>query len=104
MPQKHYIKEWRKKRGLTQQQLAERMESEPGELLMSHVTVSNIERGTQSPTLEQLHAFSVALDVPVSALIEDNPLLDSEVIDLLSRINAKNRATVLKMLKAAIGE
>lgn len=101
---KHYIKEWRKQRGLSQKQLAERMESEPGELLMSHVTISNIERGSQSPTLEQLYAFSEALDVPVSKLVENNPDIDSEVVDLLARLNEQNRPTIIKILKAAVGE
>ncbi|MBR9807421.1 MAG: helix-turn-helix transcriptional regulator [Alphaproteobacteria bacterium] len=102
--QKHYIKEWRKKRGLTQGQLAERMESEPGEPLMSHVTVSNIERGVQSPTLEQLYAFAEALNVSVSMLVGNNPDMDGEVIDLLGKINDQNRPTILAMLKAAVGD
>ncbi|PHR83124.1 helix-turn-helix transcriptional regulator [Henriciella sp.] len=102
--QEHYIKQWRKKRGLSQKQLAERMESEPGEPLMSHVTISNIERGAQSPTLEQLHAFANALDVSVSMLVENNPTIDSEVLDLVGRLNEGNRGTVLAMLKAAVGE
>lgn len=100
---KHYIKEWRKKRHLSQKQLAERMESEPGEQLISHVTVSNIERGAQSPTLEQLYAFAEALDVTVPMLVGNNPEVDGEVIDLLAKINDKNRDTVLAMLRAAVG-
>ena len=101
---KHYIRSWRKARGLTQKQLAERMEKEPGEQLMSYVTVSNIERGDQSPTLEQLNAFALALDVSVSDLIDNDPNKDSEVIDLLRLINEDNRATVVAMIKAAIGK
>jgi len=99
----HYLRAWRKNRGLTQKQLAERMEKEPGEQLMSYVTVSNIERGDQSPTLEQLQALAIALDVTVTTLIDNDPDKDGEVIDLLGRITDKNRATVLAMLKAAVG-
>lgn len=101
--QPHHLRAWRKKRGLTQKQLAERMEKEPGEQLMSYVTVSNIERGDQSPTLEQLQALAIALDVTVTMLIDNDPDKDGEVIDLLGRITDKNRATVLAMLKAAVG-
>ena len=102
--QKHYIREWRKKRGLSQVQLADRMESEPGVRLMSNVTISNIEKGVQSPTLEQLHAIAHALSVPVTALIESNPNMDGEVVDLLAKIDAKNRPTIVAMLKAALGK
>lgn len=100
----HYIRSWRKSRGLTQKQLAERMEREPGEQLMSYVTVSNIERGDQSPTLEQLSAFAEALEVSVSDLIENDPNKNGDVVDLLRLINEDNRATVVAMIKAAIGK
>lgn len=101
---KHYIRQWRKKRGLTQAQLADRMESEPGVRLLSHATVSNIEAGKQSPTLEQLYAFAEALDVSVSMLLENNPQKDGEIVDLLARINEANRPRIIAILKAAIGE
>lgn len=101
---KHYIRQWRKKRGLTQAQLADRMESEPGVRLLSHATVSNIEAGKQSPTLEQLEAFAAALDVTVSMLLENNPTKDGEIVDLLSRIDDANRPRIIAILKAAIGE
>ncbi len=104
MAQKHYIKQWRKDRKLTQQALADRMEFEPGVPLLSHATISNIESGKQSPTLDQLHAFAQALDVDVSALIEINPAVDGEVIDLLKRIPAKERPRLIAILKAAVGE
>lgn len=102
--QQHYIKEWRKKRKLTQKELAARMEREPGVELMSYVTVSNIERGEQSPTLEQLYALADALDVTIAMLVTHHPDKDGEVVDLLGRLRPDNRETVLKMLKAAIGE
>ncbi len=101
---RHYIRSWRKARGLTQKKLAERMEREPGEQLMSYVTVSNIERGDQSPTLEQLSAFADALEVSVTDLIESDPNKNGEVVDLLRMINEDNRATVVAMIKAVIGK
>mgnify|MGYP003646461461 CR=1 FL=1 len=101
---RHYIRLWRKSRGLTQKQLAERMEREPGEQLMSYVTVSNIERGDQSPTLEQLTAFAEALEVSVPDLLENDPTKNGDVVDLLRLINDDNRATVVAMIKAAIGK
>ena len=101
---KQHIRAWRKARRLTQKQLAERMEKEPGERLMSYVTVSNIERGDQSPTLEQLNAFALALDVSVTQLIEHDPGKNGEIVDLLRLIDDENRATVIAMIKAAVAK
>ena len=101
---KQHIRAWRKARRLTQKQLAERMEKEPGERLMSYVTVSNIERGDQSPTLEQLNAFALALDVSVTQLIEHEPGKNGEIVDLLRLIDDENRATVIAMIKAAVAK
>ena len=88
---KQHIRAWRKARRLTQKQLAERMDKEPGERLMSYVTVSNIERGDQSPTLEPLNAFALALAVSVTQLIEHDPGKNGEIVDLL-RFNLLERA------------
>ena len=101
---KQHIRAWRKARRLTQKQLAERMEKEPGERLMSYVTVSNIERGDQSPTLEQLNAFALALDVSVTQRIEHDPGKNGEIVDLLRLIDDENRATVIAMIKAAVAK
>ena len=80
------------------------MEKEPGEQLMSYVTVSNIERGDQSPTLEQLNALALALNVSVTQLIEHDPGKDGDIVDLLRLINDENRATVIAMIKAAVAK
>lgn len=40
----------------------------------------------------------------VSDLIENDPNTDGEVVDLLRMINDGNRATVVAMIKAAIGK
>ena len=101
---KQHIRAWRKARRLTQKQLAARMEKEPGARLMSYVTVSNIERGAQSPTLEQLNAFALALDVSVTQLIEHDPGKNGEIVDLLRLIDDENRATVIAMIKAAVAK
>lgn len=71
---------------------------------MSYATVSNIERGAQSPTLAQLNALAEALDVTVGMLIESDPDVDGEVIDLLRRIDDKNRDMVIAVLQAALGK
>lgn len=55
----------RKKRGLSQEELAEK-------LCLSRQAVSNWERGKSYPDLESLRLIAEALDVPVSGLLLEN--------------------------------
>jgi transcriptional regulator with XRE-family HTH domain len=98
---KHYIRKWRKHRKLTLQKLADRMEKEPGVPLMSFVNLGKIERGEQSPSLDQLYAIAEALDVSVTQLLRDNPEKEGEVIDLMSRLSDDKREMIVSMIKAA---
>ena len=100
---KHYIREWRKFRRLTQVTLAERLEIEPGEQLMSHATLSNIERNAQSPTLEQIYAIAAALNTTAACLIEVNPSINPEIIDIMKYINGESGEKAVAILKAALG-
>ena len=56
------IRELRKKKGLTQQQLAEKVG-------ISNVSLSNYERGTQMPDLITLARIAVELDVSTDILL-----------------------------------
>lgn len=51
-----YIAEWRGSRGLTQEQLGERLQT-------SHVTISRWETGKRSPDLNAQAALAEALDI-----------------------------------------
>ena len=53
----------RKKQGLTQKQLADRVE-------MSHSYISQVERGLIIPSLSVLRELSVGLNIPMSALFD----------------------------------
>lgn len=68
----HFIKEWRKFRGLTQEQLAGRLEKMPGEPL-SHASVSRLEREIQPYQQESLEAVAVALNCTPAQLLSVNP-------------------------------
>lgn len=62
---RHFLKEWRKHRGLTQEQLAARVE-------MSTANLSRIEKGQQDYTQAVLEALADALQTdPASILIRD---------------------------------
>lgn len=56
------IRKRREKLGLTQQQLAERVD-------LSRTSVTNIERGRQAVLVHQLAMFAKALDLRLSSLI-----------------------------------
>lgn len=96
----HYIKEWRLKRGLSLRKLAARMEVSPGEELISFASLGRIEKGQQPYSQPILEALGVALGVKPYMLIEMNPDADGEVIDLLKRLNDKDREKAIQILIA----
>lgn len=101
----HYIREWRKFRGLTLQQLCDRLEREPGEPMISFSQLGRIERGDQGYRQEQLEAIADALAITTAQLLSHNPLIDSEVVDLtglLQNATPDKRKTIVAMIKAAL--
>lgn len=65
------LKAARKKKGLTQQQLAD----------ISHVSlkhIQNCERGEKNPSFEILRSLAQVLDISLDSLITPNALLDDE--------------------------
>jgi len=96
----HYIRQWRKKRGLSLRKLAARMEIEPGVPLMSHANLGRIETGEQPYTQDLMEALSDALGVSVPMLIEVNPEVDGQVIDLMRLLRDKDPETVSAFLLA----
>lgn len=77
---KHYFREWREFRNLTQEQAMER-------LGWSQSKISRIENGKTPYNEDDLYAAADAYrcDAP-SQLIEVNPLVDGEVIDITARL------------------
>lgn len=95
-----YIKEWRQKRGLSLRKLAARIEVRPGEELISFSSLGRIEKGQQPYSQPIIEGIADALDVTVPMLLEINPDVDGEIIDLLRHMDDKRRAESLKILKA----
>lgn len=56
----------RQQRGLSQEQLAERLDVSPE-------SISNLERGVHAPTFNRLEALARGLEVPVAELFRDLP-------------------------------
>lgn len=102
----HYIKEWRQHRKLSLRKLAQRMEVSPGEELLSHASIQRIENGLQPYTQETLHAFAHAFNCEPWMLLEVNPLVDGEVVDLMSKLRklqGDQREQAMKVLRALAG-
>lgn len=93
---KHYVKEWRKFRGLTQERLAERTPFTPG-------AISQLETGRTRYTQEMLEALAEALNCSPGDLLSVNPTKEGEVVDLMRLINDRNRDQAIRVLKALVG-
>jgi len=94
------IKEIRSKRGITQDQLSERMEINPKYL-------SSIERGKENPTLNTLLKLSESLEVSLDEVfslveIEDPDKRKSLIISLLDEANDEQLKLAFKILSAII--
>lgn len=72
---RHYVKEWRDKRGLTQDQLAERVDRSRG-------LISQIESGTTLLTEDLIYALADAFQCEPGDLFRVNPLIEGVVIDI----------------------
>lgn len=72
---RHFIKEWRKFRGLTQQQLADRVET-----VVSGI--SQLESGKQGYSQAMLEALASALSCEPWDLLNVDPGKEGDVVDL----------------------
>jgi transcriptional regulator with XRE-family HTH domain len=76
---RQFFAEWRKKRGLTQEQLAERIDKSRG-------LISQLESGLTSYTEETLNALADALSCEPWDLLHVDPSKEGQVVDLLDLI------------------
>ncbi|MFN7178339.1 helix-turn-helix domain-containing protein [Hyphomonas sp.] len=88
------IREERVKAGLTQEQLAEALNTTP-------VTIGRYETGERGVTVEKLLEIAQALDVPPCRLIRDGDGLSAEERELIGhlRSNPKHRRVVHSTLQ-----
>lgn len=88
--QRHYIKAWRKHRGLNQEQLAERIG-------VTQSFVSKIESGKQSPDLAFLEAASEALRCDIPDLIMRDPTAPGAIWSIWEQLDQSSRDQVVKI-------
>lgn len=95
MNRKHpfYLREWRKHRGLTQQQLADRLESSKG-------YVSDLENGKRRYNQDLLEALAYALMCEPADLLIRNPLQEDAIWSIWEAVSEADRPRVIAMLKA----
>jgi transcriptional regulator with XRE-family HTH domain len=98
---RHYFREWREYRRLTQKQIEERMEYEPGEPLISRVSIGRIERGEQAYTQPILEAFAHAVGATPTEVLEVNPLKEGEVVDLVRLLRNLDKSKLEQLTKIA---
>lgn len=93
------IRDLRRKRGLTQEQLAELAD-------LSTPYVSHLERGTKKASLAVLVRLAESLGVTVDQLLTGNQVTDkaayySEVHELLEDCSVRERAVLTEIVSAA---
>ena len=90
----HYIKEWRKHRGLTQERLADRLDK-------TQSWVSQIERFEIEYTQGALEALAYALRCEPGDLLSVNPLMAGEVVDITALLRGAPDLVKQQALAAA---
>lgn len=94
---RHYIREWRKFRGLTQEQLADRLE-------VATSTISQLENYKQGYSQAILEALAGALMCEPWQLLKSDPTKEGEVIDLFDGLDDDDKrraAQIISALKSA---
>lgn len=93
---KHFFKEWRDYRGLTQEQAV-------GRLNWSQSKLSRIEAGATPYNQDDLEAAAEAYDCEPWQIISANPFKEGQVVDLVRLLNEAQRDQAIRVLKALTG-
>ncbi len=90
----HFIRQWRRHRGLTQAQLAEAISLHRGQL-------NKIECGRRPHTRRVLDAIAARLDCTPDELVRRHPSHTSELETFYMSLSADERSRALDLLKKA---
>ena len=94
----YFFRAWRKHRGLTQEQLAER-------LGVSVPAISQLERGKQGFSAESLAKMAVVLECEPGDLLSCDPSqidVDRELVGLWNRLNDDQKAALKQLALSMI--
>lgn len=92
-----YFAAWRKEKGLTQEQLAERLE-------VSQEQISRLETGRNEFTLSMIHAWADALGIDPEAFWRPPKAPKNELAEIARRLDAKKRAQAVRVVRAMLDE
>lgn len=92
---RHFIKEWRTHRGLTQEQLADRLE-------VSKATLSRLESGKQPYTQDMLEAVADALSCEPADLIMRDPSSPDAIWSIWEQASPAQRNQIVSVVKALV--
>lgn len=95
--QRWFLKEWRTHRGLTQQQLAERLET-------TKSVISALENGKQRWNQDIIELAAEALNCEPVDLIMRDPTAPDSIWSIWERVPATNRPLAIKTLEAFAGD
>jgi transcriptional regulator with XRE-family HTH domain len=93
---KHFFKEWREYRGLTQEQAI-------GRLGWSQSKISRLEKGQTPYDQDDLEVAAEAYGCDPTDLIRVDPTKEGEVVDLMRLLNDKNRELAVRLIKQLTG-
>lgn len=89
----HFIKQWRKFRGLTMEQMAEGLE-------LSNSTLSRVERGRQAANTDLLEKIATMLGCTVGDLLMRDPRKPDDMWALWQTMTAQERARLFAVARA----
>ena len=92
-----YLKQWRLYRGLSQQQLADRLESSKG-------YISDLERGVRRYNQDLLEALAYALMCEPADLLMRDPTKEEAIWSIWESVPETDRPKVIEMIKVFSGK
>lgn len=94
---RHFIRQWRKYRGLTLEQLAERLHT-------THATLSRVERGKMAYTQPLLERLAEELRTDPASLIMRDPSEPEGIWTLWDQLTPPQRRQGVELLRVIQGE
>jgi transcriptional regulator with XRE-family HTH domain len=92
-----YLKQWRLYRGLSQQQLADRLESSKG-------YISDLERGVRRYNQDLLEALAYALMCEPADLLMRDPTKEDAIWSIWESVPETDRPKIIEMIKVFSGK
>ena len=90
----HYLREWRKFRHMTQQELADALDT-------SKSVISDMERGELQLSPKWLRRIAPILDTQPGYILDHDPNeLNNDIIDIWAHIDAKDRDQAARVLRS----